>query len=229
MQVHAFAQAGQLGRAFELADDGQRRAVELGTAHALTDCVSMVLDLATDTGDFALADTWVASLPPREQMESLYRIKLVFNLAHLALARGDLALAEAELKTLGDVAALPQPYDRGYAALRHAELCLARGDAAAALAWVERGHADATHIDARTRMLAVRVRALRALHGEDHTGLLQAVEQAKALLAGPHTVPALAELALRRDFGLDRQALVDRLACSLDKRPAQRARFLSST
>ena len=227
MQVHGHAHLGQLGVALEMAEDGHRRAVEIGGAHGITDNVSMVLDLATDIGDFVLAERWVGSLPARELMESLYRTKLVFNLVHLALARGDLARAEAELKTLGDVAALVQPFDRGYAALRHAELCLARADAEGALGWLDRGSPDAQHIEARALMLAARVRALRLFHGDAAPACAQARAEAQALLEAPGHVPALAALALCEACGFDRAERVQRLADSLDGRPAARQSFLA--
>jgi tetratricopeptide (TPR) repeat protein len=230
MQVHGHAHQGQLGLALSLAEDAHRRAVELDESHALTDCVSMILDLATDSGDFALAERWVASLPARERMESQYRTKLVFNLVHLALVRGDLAGAEAELQTLGDVAALSQPYDRCYAALRHAELSLARGDGDGALAWLARGQPDATHIEARALMLAARMRALALLEGAARSAEADADAaraEAAALLGGPATVPAFAALALCEACGFERADRVRRLAGSLDVRPAARESFLA--
>jgi DNA-binding SARP family transcriptional activator len=228
MQVHGHAHQGQLARALEMAEDGHRRAVAIGSVHGLTDCVSMVLDLATDIGDFALAAAWVASLPPRDEMERLYRTKLVFNLVRLALARGDLELAAAELATLDDLAAMPQPYDRGYAALRHAELSLARGDGDGALAWLARGQPDATHIEARALMLAARLRALALLGGSARSNAADAARhEAAALLGGTATVPAFAALALRRACGEDIRESVLALAATLGERPGQRECLLA--
>ncbi len=223
MQVHGHACLGQLGLAFDLAEDAHRRVAELDAPDAVTDCVSMTLDLATDTGDFALADRWRAILPDEAVMPPYYRIKLAFNLVHLALARGELEVAEAELKALGDIAALSVPADRGYAALRHAELCLARGDAAAALAWLDRGWPEALHIEARALMLAARLRALALLAGSARSAAADAARaEAAALLGGPATVPAFAALALRRACGEDIREAVQALAAALGERPAQR-------
>jgi len=227
MQVHGHAHLGELGTALDRAEDGHRRAVELGAPDSLADCVSMCLDLATDLGEFALADRWVASLPDDASMSSQYRTKLSFNLVHLALARDDLDTAAAALQALGDVATLAQPVDRGYAALRHAELCLARGDAAGALAWLDRGRADATPIEARAAMQAVRVRALRRLRGAGDAASVQARTQALALLAGVAKVPALAALELSHACDANLRDPVLRLADSLESRPALRAKFIA--
>lgn len=227
MQVHGHAHLGELGAALAMAEDGHRRAVALGAPDALTDCVSMALDLATDLGDFALADRWVASLPDAALMDSQYRVKLAFNLAHLALARGDPDAAAAELTSLGDVAALAQPNDRDYAALRHAELCLARGDAPGALAWLDRGRAEATSIEARALMQAARVRALRLLHGDSDARVTRARREGQTLLAGPANVPALAALELRSACGTDLRDELQRLAGSLEGRLAVRDGFIA--
>lgn len=243
MQVQGHSFLGQLGLALNCAEDAHRRAAELDAPDAITDCVSMTLDLATDCGDFALADRWRAALPAEAVIPRYYRIKLAFNLVHLALARGDLAAAEAELLALGDAATLPQGTDRGYAALRHAELCLARGDAAGALVLLDRWQPDTTHVEAVALMQAARLNAHAALsaRGSEQAVALQgAGECAHALLADPRT-PAVAALALRqaliaalpplggsgqRQRLLAEQAAeVRRLAAELASRPQDQARF----
>ena len=187
----------------------------------------LALDLATDVGDFTLADRWVASPPEAALMDTQFRTKQAFNLVHLALARGDLCAAAAELLALGDVAALPQPYDRSHAGLRHAELCLACGDASGALVWLDRGQAEAAPIEARALLQAARVSALRRLQGDGHADTGQARADAQALSAGPAAVPAVAALAMRQACGVDQRDAVLRLAISLADRPAARASFVA--
>jgi hypothetical protein len=76
-------------------------------------------------------------------------------------------------------------------------------------------------------MLAARVRALRRLHGDRHAAVEQARAEGQALLAGPAAVPALAALRLQQACGVECLAAVQRLADSLDGRPAARERFLA--
>ena len=252
MQVHAHAHRGELGQALACAEDAHRRATALGGASALADCASMALDLTVDIGDFNFADRLVASLPVRVAgVPNYLRVKLAFNLVHLALARGRLDDAARELAAVRPVAELVQPYDRGYAALRHAELVLARVEASqgadaasAALALLDRWQPETSHVEAVAQMQAARLRAhaLQAAGGLDADASLgAAVELACALLADPRT-PALAALALRRalmalapvlpEVGLaqrlrTQQAThVSRMAAELADRPALRVCFV---
>jgi len=241
MQVHAQMQRGELGIALDLADDTHQRALALGEPAPLADCVSMTLDLATDLGDFDRADALVASLPGGLAAVSAHlRTKLAFNIAHLALARGQLDEAERALAVVGPLTELVQPYDRGFAALRHAELALARADAASALAWLDRWQPETTHVEAQALMQAARLHALR-LSGPPQTtqtSARTACADAAATLADART-PALAALSLRRELaafaraagdaataarlGDEQQAQLQRLASTLATRPVQQA------
>lgn len=160
MQVHAGMQRGDLGAAVAMAREGQRCAMATEIVTVRADLASMALDLTIELDDRAWADALLALLPADVQaIPDNLRLKLALNRARLALARGELDAAGRVLEEAGPIDAMAQPYDRGYAALAHAQRALATGELAQALSLLDRWQPEATHVDARARMQALRVQA----------------------------------------------------------------------
>jgi hypothetical protein len=235
--VKAHAQLGHLGKALDLSMDALQRARALGEAMTLADHGCMALDVHVMVGDSDGVASILSSLDlgALEDLDYI-RIKLSFNLILHELDRGDLDAAQALLDSLGDVDALEQPPDRAAARLCHAQLALAQGDAAAALRWIDPLAGQALYCESHAQICTVRLAAQRRLGRVDP----QALSLADDALAGGK-LPALLALELRRERRRAAQALgdeasaeqlrqamageVDRLAASLDGRPALQQGF----
>ncbi len=237
MRVQAHYQRGELDAALDCAEQAHARALALGDAHTLVDCVSMALDVYTWIGDHATAMRLIDSLQG-VAMEGIphYRVKLVFNLVLHALQTGDLAAACAHLTGIGEIDRLQQPVDQASARLRQAELALAEGNAGTALRWLQPLRDMPLHVETWALACAARLAAHTALGAADSHELALADA---ALASG--RLPALPALQLQRErrraallrgdaHTADRlqasiAAEVARLAASLRARPAEQALF----
>jgi len=185
MRVQAHYQRGELAAALDEAGRALARALALGQPAALLDCASMALDPALAAGDDALAEQLLAAVQglPTEGLEH-FAHKLAFNRVRRALARGALDEARAALAPVSHVEALQEARDRQHAAVCQAELLLAEGEPAAALALLERWPMDGAHVEVGTRADAARWQAARTL-GHPGTEALAAVRARLADRATP--------------------------------------------
>ncbi len=166
MRVQACWQQGRLGEALAGAEQTLQLALAQARDIPLLDCLSMSLDVYSFVGDWAGADRLLAHLDERKGVRNPhFERKLAFNRVQLALARGDLAAAQAALIEVGPLANLHEQRDQEHAALCHGELALARGDADAALGWLNDWPAPRAHVEvaARRVLLALRAERQRAM------------------------------------------------------------------
>lgn len=235
----AHAQLGDLGRAFELAEQALLRALALGETLTLADCVTMTLDLYTRSGDHDGGTRLLSGLRGRG-LEGLgyIQVKLDLRVLQRCLQLGDLAGARHRLQGLGDLQALQLPADRTSARLCRAELLLAEGDAAAASAELDGLDAATLYTEHRADCCALRLRAALQLGRRDEPALADAdAALACGELPALHALDLLqvrvaaarawqdAPAARSHRQTLAREVL--RLAQSLQARPAQQQLWLA--
>ena len=231
----AHAQLGDLGAAFDLAEQALARARELDEALTLADCATMTLDLYTLTGDIEGGTRLVNSLRGRSlDGLSYFRVKLDLHLALRQLQLGDRSGARRRLHALGDPRQLQQPADQAGARLRLADLALADGDPEAALQCLAPLVDTELYTDLRAGCLRARLQAGLAL-GRVDAGLLAQADA--ALTSGQLPVLHAMDLARWRadaarnggDEGTAERlwqgllAEVQRLGATLEGRPRQQA------
>ncbi len=198
MCVQAHYQRGELGLALQAAEEAQARAAAEGSMAVQMDIASMALDLCTLAGDDARAQALLQPLQGRDTAGvEFYAQKLAFNLVQRALAQGQPAQARTALQPVADIAALKQPRDRQQAALCHAEVLLAEGQAAASLKLLQAWPMAGAHVEVAARAAAVGLQGvLAAPQAGKPQDWVQAVDAALDLPATP--VPSLPVLLQAR-------------------------------
>lgn len=195
-RCHAHGLRGDLGGALGIAE--QFLAESAGSAEPVGRqyAVLTILDLLVYIGDFERGRSLLRELAGTAELAFL-GVKLSFNLAFLESRAGCLPQARAALAAIGDPAALEQAQDRATFALRLAEVQLAEGDAAAALATLEPWREALPNVELQALVWAVRLQAQQALGSVVAADWQQA---RAALAAGAMPVPDALELqqALRQ-------------------------------
>lgn len=235
----AHAQLGDLGRAFELAEQALLRALALGETLTLADCVTMTLDLYSRSGDHDGGTRLLSGLRGRG-LEGLgyIQVKLDLRVLQRCLQLGDLPGARQRLQGLGDPQALQLPADRTSARLCRAELLLAEGDPDAASRELDGLDAATLYTEHRADCCALRLRAALQRGRRDEPALADAdAALACGELPALHALELLqARVAAARAWHDDvaarrhQQTLardVLRLAQSLQARPAQQQLWLA--
>jgi DNA-binding SARP family transcriptional activator len=194
--AQAHAQLGRLGEALNLAEQSMAQATALGETLTLADCAGMLLDLMTQLDHHDGQQRLLAALADRP-LDGLryFQIKLCFPLAGRALRAGDCAGARRHLALLGELDALPQPPDRAWARLRHAQLALAEGDAATAQRWLQPLAGQPLYTDVQAQSCATRLAAELRL-GPPSQQALALADEALTADAGGRVLPALSRLGL---------------------------------
>jgi DNA-binding SARP family transcriptional activator len=231
-RLHARLLLGELGTALTLADQVLAEAEAAGEPGALQYAVITVLDLLAYLGDFERGRRLMDRLLGAGTQELAFLgVKLALLRAFLESRAGDTAAARQALASIAEPQALQQPQDRVDLALREAEIQLAEGAPAAALATLSPWLQDVPSLQLQAMVWMLHLRAALAL------GPVPAADRLRAqALLDAGGVPPLEALDLLRALALTAddpagplaaQAAADRLAASLADWPAQQ-RYLRS-
>jgi len=189
-RCHAHGLRGDLGGALTIAEQVLAESTRTAEPVARQYAVVTILDLLVYIGDFERGRSLLRELAGTAELAYL-GVKLSFDLAFLESRAGCLEPARAALAAIGDPAALEQTQDRATFALRLAEVQLAEGDAAAALATLQPWRDAVPNVELLALVWAVRLHAQKALRAVSAADWQQA---RAALAAGPMPVPHALEL-----------------------------------
>lgn len=239
LQARLFAnsQLGRMGAALTLAEQVLQEAEGSAEPVARQYAVVAMLDLVVYFDDFERGRELLDSLQGAGELSYL-GVKLAMNRAHLEVRAGCLAEARAALAEVGDPGVLQQPQDLATWAQRNAELRLAEGFAAEALALLEPWREGMPNVELLAQSWALRLRAWaaqgqrasaaaahdwqQALHALQ-TGQVPPMDAWDLRCALLQTAPEPAAVAALR---AETEAVTQALADGLVDWPAYRTRFL---
>jgi hypothetical protein len=221
--VDSLAALGELGQAWEHAQQAVAAALALDEPRPLMATANCTLELLGLLGEEDLARRLLGAARRAGTAELAYEsAEFWVATAQFELACGDAAAARQALASAPAAHDIADVRARIRHALVAADLRLAEGDAAAALALLPGDDADGMNDELRCRALALAVPA-RAAAGMPQGA---AWEAACAMLQRPSPY-APATLQLHRALALPQRAgYVDRLAGSLAAAPRQQAAFV---
>ena len=193
-RAHAHNLLGDLGQCMALAEQFLAESAVAGEPIGRQYAVLTLLEFMVYLGEFDRCRALLQELAQADTAQLSYLgVKLAFGHAYLELRAGNTAAARQALAALGDPALLEQPQDRANHAMRMADLLLAEGNAAGALATLApwRG-AAVPNMDLLAGIWTLRMQA------QHQAGAVQPADWQQALAALGQPLPAPEALDLRR-------------------------------
>ena len=193
-RAHACNLLGDLGQCLVLAEQFLAESAAVGEPVGRQYAVLTLLEFLVYLGEFDRCRALLQELAQADTAQLAYLgVKLGFGHTFLELRAGNTGAARNALEALGDPALLAQPQDRASHAMRLADLLLAEGDAAGALAALEPWRDDAVpNMDLLAAIWTLRLQA------QHHAGASVRADWQQALAALDQPLPAPEALDLRR-------------------------------